>query len=148
MYDLQETPGCSIPKEGETASPSQRSLCVAFVSAGRWFRRLGWCITDYTIWPTYILNRSQHRILKGKNIMRWSPSASVLACLVVLFAVSQILHWWRQGVRMYRKKIHHFILQYKLPGGSSRIDIRCLLQCHPFTCCNDLQKYIDYNLKN
>lgn len=36
--------------------------------------------------------------------------------------------------------MHHVILQQELPGGSSRIDVRRLLQCHPFPCCNDLQK--------
>lgn len=36
--------------------------------------------------------------------------------------------------------MHHVILQQELPGGSSRIDVRRLLQCHPFPCGNDLQK--------
>lgn len=38
--DLQETPECSIPKVGGTASPSPRSLCGASASAGRWSRHL------------------------------------------------------------------------------------------------------------
>lgn len=38
--DLQETPKCSIPKEGGTASPSPRSLCGVSASAGRWFQLL------------------------------------------------------------------------------------------------------------
>lgn len=41
MFDLLGTPECNLPKEGETASPSQRSLCGAFASAGQWFRHLG-----------------------------------------------------------------------------------------------------------
>lgn len=40
MFDLQETRECGIPKEAETASPSQHSLCEASVSAERLFQRL------------------------------------------------------------------------------------------------------------
>lgn len=40
VWDLQGTPECNIPKEGETASPSRRSLCAASAWAGRWFPRL------------------------------------------------------------------------------------------------------------
>lgn len=113
VLDLQETPGCNIPKEGETASPSQRSLCAAFAWAGRWFPRLRGARRR----RLYRMNTAPGHNTEGK---RASPSASVLACLVVLFVVSQILHGWRQSETWISKcitschSIHHLVV----PAGS------------------------------
>lgn len=95
---LQETPAYSIPKGGETASPSLRSLCGASVSAGQWFQHLQRVCYTYSLWTNCQLTENP-QINKGRRL----PSASVLFRRVVLFVVSQTLGRWQEGVKQHTR---------------------------------------------
>lgn len=92
-----------------------------------------------------ILNRAQHRIIKGEK----KDNEMITICFCVglsrgplrsLPDSAWVMARSDKFKKTSKKKMHHVILQQELPGGSSRIDVRRLLQCHPFPCCNDLQK--------
>lgn len=95
---LQETPVYSIPKGGETASPSLCSLCGASVSAGQWFQHLQRVCYTCSLWTNCQLTENP-QINKGRHL----PSASVLFFLVVLFADSQTLGRWKEGVKQHTR---------------------------------------------
>lgn len=89
----------SIPKGGETASPSLCSLCGASVSAGQWFQHLQRVCYTCSLWTNCQLTENP-QIDKGRHL----PSASVVFCLVVLFADSQTLGRWKEGVKQHTRK--------------------------------------------
>lgn len=89
------------------------------------------------------LQFAKHRLwVQNNQKLQRSPSAAVLARLVVLFTVSQVLE--EEGGEQSEAggwkycRIHMSHSWWTVPGVSGRVDIRRLLQLHPLPCCYDL----------